>query len=180
MHVEHWSKLLDVNHLNALIDCWHEALKTISNQHRSINTHKKRGKVFKTVLVEKGFFKLATEILYHKEKKKKTLSSATIRTRLKAMIELLISHDASVGVAQNFIVRFMHGVFEEKPHIKMHFKEQMTPLVIKDINLEIDAWQNDPARMTREALNYKDINSSQSKQLKTRKNVCLMILKFKN
>ena len=87
---------------------------------------KKRGKIFKTVLVEKGFFKLATEILYYKGNQNKTLSSATICTRLKVMIELLTSHDASFGISQNFIVRFMHGVFEEKPQIKMLFKKQMT------------------------------------------------------
>ena len=46
--------------------------------------------------------------------------------------------------------------------------------------MEIDAWQNDLARMSREALKYKGINSLQSKQLKTRKNVCLVILKFEN
>ena len=106
------------------------------------------------------------------------ISPQVMRTRINKFIKLIVSHDASVCIAQEFLVKFAQCLFDKNHRVQRHLQDKLTPIIIRDVNVMLQNYQKDPKRVIREAFNNKNIHISHNKALSTRKNVsdvCLCV-----
>ena len=54
------------------------------------------------------------------------------------MIELALTHDASVSIAHDFLRRLTDKLLKKHPNVRNHMKQKMAPLIIRDLNTEIN------------------------------------------
>ena len=77
------------------------------------------------------------------------------------MCDLVINQDSSLGIAQNFLKHFASKLIDKHAYVRMHVREKMTPLVIRDINAMLYDVKHNPNRMICEAFASKANNISE-------------------
>lgn len=103
------------------------------------------------------------------------LSPLQKRRYAQRMVKLVINQDASLGIAQDFLKRFATMLIDTHAYVKMHVREKMTPLIIRDINAMLYDVKFDEQRMIREAFATKANNISINKFAQSRKSVSYIL-----
>lgn len=98
------------------------------------------------------------------------LSQRSIKKRVQGMIDLLLTHNAAIGVSHDFLSSFADDIIKNE-YIYQHIQKSLTPMIIRQINSAIKDWQHDEMRQVREALGYKAKHISTNKARDTRMNV---------
>ena len=102
------------------------------------------------------------------------ISIRTIKKRVQGIIQLLLTHNAAIGISNKFLSSFTDAIIKNE-YIYQHVQKSLTPIIIRQINSSIKDWQNDEMRQVREALGYKAKHISTTNARFTRLNVCLCI-----
>ena len=175
MHIGFWLTSLPLTQAAALINFVKASLRHIYNQYQIIGRLKRKIKFYKKILIQYGLFKLSTGIKFIDNKpvidNVRILSPESLKTRAKSFVDLLITQDASISIAQDFLMLFVSKLYEKSDNVQEHLRQKMLPIIIRDINTSIQGWRMDPNRQIREAFGHKDINMSVRKARKTRANV---------
>ena len=163
----------------ALINFVELALRKIYNQYQLIGKLTRKNKLFKKILVKYGLFKLI-QIPDLDDYESYTdnitpLGRHSRDAKIKKFIDLLITQDASVCIAQEFLMKFVTKLYDRNATLQTHLYEKLMPIIIRDINTAIQDHRHDPMRQIREAFSNKNINLSQRHALQTRKYVCISI-----
>jgi hypothetical protein len=114
--------------------------------------------------------KLSSKI--NKSANMKQLSYRKMNARVNSMCQLLISHNAAVGVAYNFTHKFLKRAMREDDNVTNLMVQLTQPLIIRDINTLLKNWQRDPYRQRKEALSNEADGVSQRQAQNRRKAVC--------
>lgn len=164
----------------ALINYTRNTQRFVYNQFQKIGKLRRLNYKYKRFLVKYGLFKLANAKLNQFKQYEfdniKPLSKETINSRASQFVDLLCTHDASINIAQEFLLKFLDLLYKKHDNVQEHLQEKLLPVIIRDINTSIQDYRNDPKRQMREAFANKSMNLSQRKALKNRKYVCSYML----
>ena len=64
-------------------------------------------------------------------------SKRSIIARCDSMLELLLTHNAAVGISQDFLGTFVDRLTKKNQHVKQHIQQLITPIVIKLVKIEM-------------------------------------------
>ena len=177
MHIGYWMTSLPLTKAAALINFVTVSMRFVYNMYQKIGRLKRKNRLYKKILVEHGLYKLSIGVKYVDNGRyvdnMKPLSKKSLQSRANSFVDLLITQDASVCVAQEFLMFFMSKLYDVSPNIQEHLRQKMMPIIIRDINTSIQDWRNDPMRQTREAFGNKHTNMSVRKSRQTRAHVSM-------
>lgn len=110
MDVDYWSTRLSQSDFQALCEWAHELMREKYNLHQRWNNSKKQCKRYKTSLIDYNLLKV-TNMELDKNRdieidNRKPLSQQALNARINKSVELVLTHDASVVLAQNFLGKF--------------------------------------------------------------------------
>ena len=163
----------------ALINFTRNTMRFVYNQYQKIGRLTRLNHKYKRFLVKFGLFKLVNAKLNQFNQYEfdniKPLSQDSINSRASKFVDLLLTHDASINIAQEFLLKFLDLLYKKHDNVQEHLQQKLLPIIIRDINTSIQDYRNDPTRSMREAFANKSMNLSQRKSLKNRKYVCTYI-----
>lgn len=177
----YWANHLPPDVLEALEDFGSETLKHHYNVRQLLMKSRQKCQIYKSFLVKFSLLQLAKKRLHEMDFEEiidnsSPLTAKATQYRCDQMLQLLLTHDASVGITQDFLATFNARLLKKQPRMKQHLQQQLTPLIIRQMNSSIQDWRHNEQRVIREALGYKEKHVSVSKQRQSRMNVCFCII----
>lgn len=143
------------------------------NKHQSMTRKDRLFLKHKKVIVMHGLLRM---VHLDKKKFKKTekepLNPRQMRRRYGHMLTALLSHDASVGRMQDFMLGFHSYALDKIPKIFYHCLHKIGPTAIHEANIEMKGYNNNSNRQMHETLENVNNNQSRRNRLNSRIPVC--------
>lgn len=183
LHPQFWRDVIGDDHLSGgYLNFNHDIMQMHYNKEQLLKKARQKLGIFKWCLVENGLFKIACDRFYNRYDKKdkpnatKPVSKNIIRQRLQKLIGLALTHDASIGITNDFLCQLTSKLIDKNDNVKTHIQEKMTPLIIRDLNKQLQSYRENPDRIRGEALMLRNQHISTRKHLKTRTKVSQFII----
>ena len=160
--------------VQGLYDLCEVVCRNYYNQQQSINRLKERNQKYKDLLCKYDVYGL---IDFNDENISDampvsgisdTLSKSQTNKKIAKVIKLILSMDASLSVAQQFVIKLIKRLMKKNTTLHSSIKDYIFTHVIRDLNQLIQNFKYDENRMTSEAFNYKSNNISTRKAQQTR------------
>ena len=117
MDVDYWSARLSQPDFQALCEWTHELMRDKYNLHQRWNNSKKQCTKYKKSLIDYNLLKIANMKLNNNRdseiNNRKPLSQQALNARINKSVELVLTHDASVVLAQNFLGKFTQKLMKK-------------------------------------------------------------------
>ena len=184
MHVDYWSKSLPTPQFIGMTTMLHTGMLKNYNLRQLLRKSRQMCGKYRDCCVDNGLYSVANSKLYKGNDNdddddecqidvKQPVSKRTLKRREKSMLKLALTHNAAVGVAQNFLHQFSSQLLKKNPSVKQHIQKKMTPIIVRDLNQQIKNHRLNEQRQMREALILRNKHISTRKHRETRKGVCL-------
>ena len=184
MHADYWSTILPPSPFIGMTTTVHTGMQKCYNLRQSLMKSRQMCGKYRDCCVDNGLYSVANSKLYKKNGDyddddeceidvTQPVSKRTLKRREKSMLKLALTHNAAVGVAQNFLNQFTSKLLKKNPSVKQHIQKQMTPIIVRDLNQQIKNHRFNEQRQMEEALILRNKHISTRKHLNSRKGVCM-------
>lgn len=170
MHYTFWLSHCPTNMVDALWKYNESVLHHCYNQYQSTGKLIREKKKLKNVLVKYGLWNLVKGDVTDPSDDSANNIRKTKRT-VDKFVDLAVTQDASVGIAQNFLTKFTHKLIDDNSRVSLSVKEKFEPIIVRDINANIRKLRNDKKRITKQAFLKRNHHMSNRQRLDSRKSV---------
>ena len=184
MHTDYWSNSLLPGQFRALTTFIHDGMLKKYYAHHKLNVSKKNCRKYKKCCVDVGLYSYANNKLLNNDESNNNneeldvhqpVSPRTLKRRMSNMMKLALTHNAAVGVTENLLSKFTSKLIKTDETVSTHVQEQMTPIIVRDLNTQLKNHRNNVDRVIKEALIVRNKHISTRKHRSTRKGVCYIL-----
>ena len=174
LHADYWYQHCPNNMINALVNFLTTVCRNSYNRYQKIKRQDRLLRKYRKFMQKYGLVNLLNVGLANDNNNNNNndnnnngipnqvinLSTHYLNRRVAKMLDLVVLQDASFGIAHTFTESLTKKIINKSDNVKQTCKEILTPIIVRDINILLKGFKNDPQRMIHEAFNYKIHNIS--------------------